>query len=88
MGTPTALIQRVETPTYGHVVIDASEGRRYEADLTSMAAVCCFPRDDASWRAVAPDSAGLALVWTSRFEVHVDQVLLLANRVETKRRTA
>ncbi len=88
MGTPSALIQQLETPTYGHVVIDAWDGRRYEADLTSMAAVYCFPRDEASWSAVAPDSAGLALVWTSRFEVHVDQVIALANRVETQGRIA
>jgi len=50
--------------------------------------VHCYPKDETTWRAVTPDAAGLALVWSTRFEVHVDQVLALADRVEPSRRTA
>src|SRR5437773_10166066 len=50
--------------------------------------VHCYPKDAAAWSTVTPDAAGLALVWSTRFEVHVDQVLALADRVEPARRTA
>ena len=42
----------------------------------------CFPRDAAAWSQVSIDSYGLALVWASRFEVHVDQIIGLAARVQ------
>ena len=85
MGTPTPLIRSVEAPSYGRVVVEASDGNRYEADLTPLSEVYCFPRDLAEWRRVSADSHGLALVWANRFEVHVDQVIGLATRVERTR---
>ena len=45
-------------------------------------AVTCFPATEDAWRQVSIDSYGLALVWTNRFEVHVDQVIGLADHVE------
>ena len=62
--------------------ICASDGSRYEADLSPLSTVYCFPRDAAAWSRVSIDSYGLALVWTSRFEVHVDQIIGLATRVQ------
>jgi hypothetical protein len=82
MGVPTPLIRSVTTPAYGWVSIAASDGNRYEADLTSFSPVYCFPRDAGEWSRVSVDAYGLALVWPSRFEVHVDQVIGLATRVE------
>jgi hypothetical protein len=82
------LVVSVSTPAYGRVAIEASDGRRYEADLSLFSGVYCFPRTEEEWAAVAPDAAGLGLVWTTRFEVHVDQVVALAHRVEEPRRTA
>ena len=70
------------TPAYARVSIETSDGNRYEADLSSLSAVYCFPRDATQWSRVSIDSYGLALVWASRFEVHVDQVIGLATRVE------
>lgn len=88
MGATTALILRVTTPGYGLVAIDASDGLTYVADLRSFETVYCFPRTESAWREVAPDSAGYSLIWTNRFEVHVDQVIALATRVEPSKRTA
>jgi hypothetical protein len=88
MGAPSPLIVSVTTPEYGRVVIDASDGARYHADLRPLSSVYCFPQTKAEWDAVAPDGAGLALVWTTRFEVHVDQVLGLADRTERRLQSA
>ena len=88
MGAATPLISRVETPRYGEVVIEASDGKRYHADLSRFATVFCYPKDEQAWREVAVDAQGLALIWTSRFEVHVDQVIGLADHVEPGRRSA
>ncbi len=82
MDTPTPVILRVGTPAYGCVVIETADGMRYESDLSSFASVYCFPKTLNEWNAVAQDGAGLALVWASRFEVHVDQVIGLARRAE------
>ena len=82
MGSSTPLIRSVATPVYPRVSIDASDGNRYEADLSPLSTVYCFPRDAAEWSRVSIDSYGLALVWASRFEVHIDQIIGLATRVE------
>ena len=82
MGGPAPLIRSIETPAYGRVAIEASDGNRYEADLSPLSAVYCFPRDGSEWSRVSIDSYGLGLVWASRFEVHVDQIIGLATRVE------
>ena len=82
MASPTPVIRSVSTPEYGRVTIEASDGRRYGADLTRFRAVTCFPPDAAAWSQVWIDSAGLALVWACRFEVHADQIIGLADRVE------
>ena len=88
MGSTAPVILRVETPAYGRVVVEASDGVRYHADLSSFARVHCYPRDEATWGQVSPDSYGLGLVWASRFEVHIDQVIGLAVRTEPIERSA
>jgi len=88
MGGTTPLILGVSTPAYGRVSMDASDGRCYHADLSTFARVHCYPKTEEEWVRVTPDAAGLALVWSSRFEVHADQVIALADRVEPSRRTA
>jgi hypothetical protein len=80
MGIAAPVILRVSTPGYGQVVIEASDGMQYHADLSALAGVYCYPKTREAWDQVCIDSYGLALVWTSRFEVHVDQVVGLASR--------
>ena len=67
---------------YRQVSIGASDGNRYTADLSSFASVHCFPRDATEWSKVSIDGYGLALVWACHFEVHIDQIIGSANRVE------
>jgi hypothetical protein len=88
MDTPTSVILRVDTPRYACVVVETSDGMRYEADLSSFSPVHCFPKTLEEWTAVTRDSSGFALVWASRFEVHVDQVIALARHAESWKRTA
>ena len=85
MGAATPMIRSVDASEYGRVVIEASDGNHYEADLTPLSAVYCFPRDLAEWQRVSIDSYALSLIWANRFEVHVDQVIGLATRVEPTR---
>lgn len=89
MGQSAPLIVSASAPAYGRVVVDASDGCRYHADLAPVfSTVYCFPRTPEAWASVSPDASGLSLVWSNRFEVHVDQVLALADRVERSLRTA
>lgn len=81
MDRPTPLIRAVSTPEYGRVEIDTSDGKRYSAELSLFRSVACFPRTEEAWRRVSIDSYGLGLVWASRFEVHADQVIGLADRI-------
>ncbi len=82
MGTTNPLIISVSTPEYQKVIIETSDGLRYFSDLSSMSKVYCFPKSKSEWDKVSPDSHGLALVWVTRFEVHVDQVIGLAYKTE------
>ena len=88
MGSPSPVILKVQTPEYGRVVIDASDGNRYHSSLATLSAVYCYPKTSVEWEKVAADSYGLALVWTTRFEVHIDQVIGLADRIESVRQSA
>jgi hypothetical protein len=82
MGSSAPVILKVTTPSYGRVAIEASDGVRYHADLSSFRSVYCYPTTAEEWARVTIDSYGLALIWTTRFEVHVDQVLTLADKKE------
>jgi hypothetical protein len=88
MGASTPVILKVTTPAYGRVVIDTSDGHCYHADLSTLKAVYCFPQTFDDWQSVTIDSYGLGLIWTTRFEVHVDQVLGLADRKEIAARAS
>lgn len=54
----------------------------YYSDLSSLKDVYCYPKSNEEWKKVNIDSYGLGLMWSSRFEVHVDQVIALATKVE------
>jgi hypothetical protein len=50
MGGSTPLIVSLTTPAYGRVVVDASDGRRYHADLAPVfSAVHCYPKTKEAW---------------------------------------
>ena len=80
MGDTTPIIKKFSTPEYKRVVIETSEDIRYETDLSLLSNVYCFPIDDCAWKKCSLDNYGLALIWASRFEVHVDQIIGLASK--------
>ena len=82
MGSASPVIVAFAALDRPKLVIEASDGKRYFADLSDLSSVHCFPRDDTEWNQASIDSHGLALVWKSRFEVHVDQIIGLATRSE------
>ena len=88
MGAAAPVILKVKTPEYKKVVIDASDGKRYHSDLSRFLTVYCFPKTEAEWDTVSVDVTGRALTWTSRFEVHIDQVIGLATKVEDASQSA
>lgn len=83
MGTPSTLIIKVTTPDFKKVIVDTSDGRRFHADLSTLSTVYCFPKNPTEWSQVTPDSFGSALIWTSRFEAHIDQIIGLAFKTES-----
>ncbi len=82
MGSSPPVILKVATPEYKKVVIEASNGKRYFSDLTYLSNVYCFPKTTEDWSKVTQDSGGYALVWVSRFEAHIDQIIGLATKTE------
>ena len=75
MDKTTTLIVSVSALQNFQVEVQLSDGRVVRADLSRFKSVYCFPKLDADWQKVSVDSHGLDLIWASRFEVHVDQVL-------------
>jgi hypothetical protein len=75
----TSLIVSVSARQNFQVEVLLTDGNTVVSDLSRFKSVYCFPKSDAEWLNVSVDSHGLDLIWASRFEVHVDQVL--ANQV-------
>ncbi len=82
MGTTNPLVINIATPEYNKIIVEASNGNRYHSDLSALSSVYCYPKDKKSWDQVSPDSFGTAIIWTSRFEVHMDQIIGLAYKTE------
>ena len=82
MDSSTRVILKVETPEYKKVVIETSDGQRYFSDLKALSSVYCYPKTKPDWDKVSADSYGRALIWSSRFEAHIDQVIGLSYKSE------
>lgn len=79
MDKATSLIVSVSALQNFQVEVKLSDGTKVVSDLSRFKAVYCFPKSESEWQKVSIDSQGLDLIWASRFEVHVDQIL--ANQV-------
>ncbi len=75
MDNTPPIILNVATPEFGRVRVACSDGLTYDADLSSFSRVYCYPTNFEQWKKVSIDSYGLGLIWSSRFEVHVDQII-------------
>ena len=83
MGSPHPLIVRVTAPEYKKLIVETSDGTRYYSDLSPLESVYCFPKNQSEWRLVSVDGFASALIWVSRFEAHVDQIIGLAYKKES-----
>lgn len=88
MGATTPVVVKAWAPEYGKVVVEASDGLRYHADLSSLSSVYCYPSSATAWQKVSVDTYGLALLWSTRFEAHMDQIVGLAFKKEPLAETA
>lgn len=77
------VIVSFEMPHYGQVIIETLDRVRYHSDLSSLSQTYCYPKNLEQWRKASVDSYGLALVWQSRFEAHIDQIIGLAFKTES-----
>ena len=82
MGYTAPVVTKLSIPAYKKIIIETSDNHRYESDLSSLSGVYCFPKTEADWKKCSLDSYGLGIIWSSRFEVHVDQVIGLATKEE------
>lgn len=82
MDTSDPVIVNIVTPEYKKVIVEASNGYRYYADLSSFSTVYCFPKIEDEWIQVKAGNYRDVLTWPTNFEVHLDQVIGLAYKTE------
>lgn len=88
MGVTNPVILKIEMPEYKKIIIESSDGLRYHSDLSDLSRVYCFPKSREEWVQVSVDSYGRALIWTSRFEAHIDQIIGIAFKKEKIQQSA
>lgn len=74
-------ITKVAPLEYGRVVIETSANKRYFSDLNDLNKVHCYPPKD-QWDSVSIDQDAIDLIWSTRFEVHIHQVIDRAYKTE------
>ena len=82
MDQANIVIYKVNPLATPRIEIDTNEGKRYQADLSYLKTVPCFPKNQADWENVSITAQGFNLTWGTRFEVHVDQIIDSADSVE------
>jgi hypothetical protein len=82
MGSATTVILKVTTLDSNRIAVDVSDGKKYFSDLSSFKNVYCFPKNKSDWDQVGIDNYGLGLIWSCRFEAHIDQILALAYDIQ------
>ncbi len=75
-------IVKVETPEFGKLIVEASDGVRYHSDLSSLAHIKNFPKDEKGWSSVKIDSYGISLVWKSQLQLNLLQISSRATKTE------
>ena len=75
-------IVKVETPEFGKLIVEASDGVRYHSGLSSLAHIKNFPKDEKGWSSVKIDSYGISLVWKSQLQLNLLQISSRATKTE------
>ena len=82
------LIVNVKVLGMPRIAIETNAGKRFTSDLSKFKSVYCFPPSQSEWNNVSITTGGHSLTWTTRFEVHVDQVIDAAESVEDLKKRA
>ncbi len=75
MDQSNIVIQSVKALKIPQVEFTATNGKVYISDLKGYSGVKCFPVLQEEWEKVGITTYGFNLTWSSRFEVHVDQLI-------------
>lgn len=75
MDQSNIVIQSVKALKKPQIEFTATDGKVYIADLKDYSSIKCFPTSQKEWENVGITTYGFNLTWSSRFEVHVDQLI-------------
>lgn len=74
MDCSNKIIRSIEAIEYKKIKVIFSDGTMVFSDLSDFSDVYCFPVKN-DWKNCSIDSYGRGIIWSSRFEVHIDQVV-------------
>ena len=74
MDSTNKIIRDIEIVEYKKIKIILTDGTIYFSDLSDFSDVYCFPTKE-KWKEVSIDSYSRGLIWSSRFEVHIEQLI-------------
>lgn len=83
MDSTNKIIKFFEILEYKKIKITLNDGTIVFSNLEDFEDVYCFPKQ-ADWNNVSIDSYGRGLIWSTRFEVHIDQIIDASYSVENK----
>ncbi len=81
MDSSTTIIKKVIPLEYNKLIIETNEGERYFSDISFSQKVYCYPKAE-DWAKVSTDSYGLDLIWPTRFEIHITQIIDSSYKIE------
>ena len=81
MDSANKIIRHFEIIEYKKIKIILNDGTIIFSNLKDFDDVYCFPREN-QWGLISIDSYGRGLIWPSRFEIHIDQIIDSAYLVE------
>mgnify|MGYP003496536163 FL=1 len=74
MDSANKIIKYFEILEYKKIKITLNDGTILFSNLEEFEDVYCFPKKG-EWGNVSLDSYGRGLIWSTRFEVHIDQII-------------
>jgi hypothetical protein len=81
MDSANKIIKYFEVLEYKKIKIVLNDGTVIFSDLSELDDVYCFPAEK-DWNKISIDNYGRGLIWSTRFEVHIDQIIDSSYSVE------
>jgi hypothetical protein len=83
MDSSNQVIKTIEPIEYKKIKVILSSSTVVFTDLSDFSDVYCFP-PERNWKECWVDSYGKGVIWSTRFEVHLDQILDYSYSMETE----